>query len=178
MNAHAPPRLIITGFMCAGKTTVARVLTRELHCEMIDLDDLIVEHEKRTIPDLIKNEGEPRFRQAETDALRSLLETGEARIIALGGGAWVLERNRELIAAHGCTTIWLDAPFELCWSRIEREQPLRPLALDYWSTHKLYTERQPYYELATLRVIVTEDKSAENLALEIINALSSNHPVK
>ncbi|MGB9178380.1 MAG: shikimate kinase, partial [Pyrinomonadaceae bacterium] len=131
-----------------------------------------------TIADLIKNEGEPHFREAETAALRSVLETGPARIIALGGGAWTIERNRQLIDEHDCITIWLDAPFELCWSRIMQDQQLRPLASDPQSTHKLYIERRQYYKLATLRLNATEDKSAENLAVEIINALSLKRLMK
>lgn len=173
MSANVTRPIIITGFMCAGKTTVARALALRLHSEMIDLDDRIVEQERRTIADLINKEGEARFRQLETVALRSVLENSRARIIALGGGAWTVERNRGLIAEHDGITIWLDAPFELCWSRIMNEQQLRPLALDYRSTHKLYTGRLSDYEMATLRVEATQDKSADNLALEIIKALLS-----
>ncbi|HMF56483.1 MAG TPA: shikimate kinase [Pyrinomonadaceae bacterium] len=167
MSEASPRTIVITGFMAAGKTTVAKALARRLNCEMIDLDSIIVEHEKRTIPDLINKAGEETFRQAETYSLEIVLKGKIARIIALGGGAWMLERNRELIANHKCITVWLDAPFELCWERITNDDVARPLALDRESAHKLFIERRPQYELAQLRMKVIADKSADELASDI-----------
>jgi shikimate kinase len=165
-------RIVIVGFMCAGKTTVARALARQLNCEMIDLDALIVEHERRTVPELITAEGEAAFRRMETYVLRIALERKLARVVALGGGAWTIAENRALIAEHKCLSVWLDAPFNLCWQRITAEQPqTRPLALDRKTTHELYEARRALYELATLRVQVTEDSDAETLAAEIVRAM-------
>jgi shikimate kinase len=102
MTSPAPQRIIITGFMAAGKTTVAKALARHLSCQMIDLDRIITEREQRDIPALIRDEGEARFRQAETLALRVVLKNKMWRVIALGGGAWTLESNRALITEHNC----------------------------------------------------------------------------
>jgi shikimate kinase len=170
MTSPAPRRIIITGFMAAGKTTVAKALARHLSCQMIDLDWIITEREKRDIPTLIRDEGEARFRQAETLALRVVLRNKMWRVIALGGGAWTLESNRALIAEHGCFTVWLDASFDLCWRRITSEEDARPLALDRRGAHQLYDWRRPLYELAALRVFV-DDKDEDEIASEIINAL-------
>src|SRR5256885_13118889 len=123
-------RIIITGFMAAGKTTVARVLARRLACRMIDLDFIINERERRNAQMIIDEDGEASFRQAETEALSVILSNNAARVIALGGGSWTIERNRALIAEHNCLTIWLDAPFDLCWQRIESAGDTRPLARD------------------------------------------------
>jgi shikimate kinase len=48
-------------------------------------------------------------------------------VIALGGGAWIEERNRDLIEQYSFTSIWLDAPFEVCWARIKDSDEERPL---------------------------------------------------
>jgi shikimate kinase len=170
MTVHTRRRIIITGFMAAGKTTVARALARQLDCQMIDLDETIAEREKRTVATLIRDEGETNFRESETLMLRIVLENKTWRIIALGGGAWTLERNRALIAEHDCLTVWLDAPFELCWKRITSEKATRPLALDRKRAHQLYEQRRPLYELAAAHVRV-ESKSEDEIALEIISAL-------
>ncbi|OLE52585.1 MAG: hypothetical protein AUG51_17570 [Acidobacteria bacterium 13_1_20CM_3_53_8] len=178
MSDSEPRMIVITGFMAAGKTTVARALARRLNCEMLDLDETIAEREKRTIPDLINEEGETNFREAETETLREVLEKRAARVVALGGGAWTLSGNRALVAEHDCITVWLDAPFELCWQRITNQNVLRPLALDRKSTHELYLKRRPQYELAQLRIKMAAERSAEEISGEIERALRRESFVK
>lgn len=164
-------RIVITGFMAAGKTTLATLLSTQLRCPMIDLDFIISERERRSIHALINEEGEARFREVESRALRVVLEMKRARIIALGGGAWMMEENRALIAEHDCLSVWLDAPFELCWQRIAEGDVVRPLAEDMEAARRLYDERRPVYALASLRITATQESSAAELAAEIINAL-------
>ncbi|HEX8131007.1 MAG TPA: shikimate kinase [Pyrinomonadaceae bacterium] len=174
MNARAPleRRIVLTGFMCVGKTTVARALAARLGGEMIDTDAALVEREGRSIASIIDEDGEPRFRQLERDALRAVLESGDgARVIALGGGAWTIAENRALIAAHDCLTVWLDAPFELCWQRIAHSADARPLARDRPLARELYDARRAAYELATVRVEITEARSADDTAAEIASII-------
>ncbi len=167
---NEPIRIIIAGFMGAGKTTVARTLAAHLNCEMIDLDDFITMREGRTPQHIIDADGEPRFREIETEALREALNQSEARVIALGGGAWTVEENRALIEHYGCLSVWLDAPFALCWSRIASSDAGRPLARSRDSAQKLYGERRMIYQLAALRVAAGEGRSAADVAAEIAAA--------
>jgi shikimate kinase len=169
---RAARRVVITGFMGAGKTTVGHALARLLEASFVDLDESVTKTGGRTPRELIDEEGEEYFREAETRALRLVLEEGAARVIATGGGAWTLERNRALVAAYGCLSVWLDAPFDLCRRRIEeagvRE---RPLARDPERARVLYAERLAAYRLADLRVRVTPHASAGELAAAIAVAL-------
>jgi shikimate kinase len=171
MNAR---RVVITGFMAAGKTTVGRALARLLGAPFADLDDLVKELEERTARELIDEAGEQYFREAETRALLRVLEQGPARVIATGGGAWTLERNRAHVAAHACLSIWLDAPFDLCLRRIlEGGGPSdRPFARDPERARALYEQRLAAYRLADLRVLVKPHASVEELAAEIAAALA------
>jgi 3-phosphoshikimate 1-carboxyvinyltransferase len=94
-----------------------------------------------------------------------------ARVVALGGGAWTLERNRRLINERGCLTVWLDAPFEVCWQRIRREDSslrLRPFARHRAAAQALYEERKKSYAFAAHRVKVAGTESAEELAARIL----------
>lgn len=168
-----PPqqRIVITGFMCAGKTTVAKALARRLSCRMIDLDYIIAEMEKRTAGSIIDEEGEAKFREAETQALRVILENNTARIIALGGGAWTIPQNRALIREHDILTIWLDAPFELCWQRVLSDAEMRPLARDHTRARKLFDERRALYLLADLHIPVSDSQSPDATAEEIVGKL-------
>ncbi len=168
-------RVVITGFMGAGKTTVGRSLARLLGVHFLDLDDAVTESEGRGPRELIDEEGEDYFRDAETRALRRELEAGAARVIATGGGAWTLERNRALVNAHGCLTVWLDAPYELCRQRIEDEGGAseRPFARDPARARSLYEERLAAYRLAVIRVRVAPDSVPDELAADIAAALGS-----
>lgn len=168
-------RVVITGFMGAGKTTVGRALARLLGETFIDLDDAVRELEGRGPRELIDEEGEEYFRTAETRALQHVLEAGAARVVATGGGAWTLARNRSLVAAHNCLSVWLDAPFDLCLQRIEDEgaRDSRPFARDSTRALALYEQRLAAYRLADLRVQVAPEADADELATEIVAALGT-----
>jgi shikimate kinase len=164
-------RIVIVGFMGSGKTTVAKALAARLGCGMLDLDAIISVQQSMSVPELIRERGEPAFRDAETSALQVVLDRLQPRIIALGGGAWTLERNRDLINKHECLSVFVDAPYDLCWQRITDHPVSRPLALDEPSAKRLYRERHPQYELADIRVEVTDRMSAQELAAQIAEAI-------
>ena len=162
--------------MGSGKNTVAQALARILNCRAIDLDQLIKERTGRTPKEIIEQDGESPFREIETHLLRDVLEGGPARVIALGGGAWTMQGNRELIAAYNCFAVWLDAPFELCWQRIAESGSERPLAREEKQAQILYTERRTLYQLAAFHLFADEGKSVDELALTIAKALQRTEP--
>jgi shikimate kinase len=164
--------IAITGFMAAGKTTIGRALATKLNCEFVDLDESITAHQKRSISELIKTGGEDRFRQLETTTLAETLQASDHLVLALGGGTWAREENRRLLEKQDARVIWLDAPFELCWQRIPIGDNGRPLAPSREVAEKLYLARRPVYELADLRLPVSEGQSAEECATEIAALLA------
>jgi shikimate kinase len=170
MKTRVQP-IVITGFMGAGKTTVAHALSQKLGCAMIDLDNFITERMGRTPQVIIDEDGEPAFRELESLALSDALAAGNAQAVALGGGTWTISGNRILIRECNCFTVWLDAPFKLCWQRIASENATRPLARDSSSARELYDKRRAIYDQAMLRVEVREERSADAIAEEIIDAL-------
>jgi shikimate kinase len=157
--------------MGCGKTRVARELARQLDVVMIDLDDQITKRVGRTPAQLIVEEGEPAFRDVESETLRYVLETGEARVIALGGGAWIQKANRQLLDQYDCISVWLDAPFEMCWTRISNSQEDRPLGRTREQALGLYEQRRPIYKLAKVHVAIGEEKF-ENLISRIQSAVT------
>lgn len=166
-------RIVIVGFMGCGKTTVAEALARRLDCAMIDLDSFIIEREGRSPAEIIEQDGEPAFRAIETQALQHVLENGGARVIALGGGAWTVEANRDLVDRHNCLSVWLDAPFELCWERIMLgETTVRPLAPDRERAEELYNVRRQIYGISDLRIHSSSESEPAALASEIFRQVA------
>lgn len=159
--------IVITGFMGCGKSRVARELARRLNVAMIDLDERITEREGRSPAQLIDEDGEAAFRAVETRTLNDVLESGEARVVALGGGAWIQEANRNLVDRYGCLSVWLDAPFDLCWTRIEASEEIRPLGRTREQALELYEHRRPVYQLANVHFTIREEKLEDLVSLLI-----------
>ena len=167
--------IVVTGFMGSGKTTVARALALRLDLQMIDLDEQILKHAGRSARRIIEEDGEQAFRKVETRVLREILKQNASLVLALGGGAWTLLRNRELITSSGGIGVWLDAPFNLCWQRIAATNDERPLARTKQQAFSLYTGRRSAYAYADLHVDVTLDKTADEMAVEIVEALGAQN---
>ncbi len=141
---------------------------------MVDLDDAITEREGKTPAQLIVEDGEAAFRvdrvgQFCANCWRRTLHA----VIALGGGAWIEETNRELINQYSCLSVWLDAPFEVCWARIETSGEDRPLGKTREQAQALYERRRPVYQLAAIHVQVTGQEDLEALISRIEKNLRS-----
>jgi len=127
--------VFLVGFMGSGKSSVGRELARQLDWDFVDLDTRIESRERQTVPEIFRERGETGFRLAETDALRDLLaESGQPnRVVALGGGAFVQERNRELLRPW--LSVFLEAPASELWQRSQSDGIERPLRGDRRSSN-------------------------------------------
>jgi shikimate kinase len=165
--------VVITGFMGCGKSKIARALARSLELTMVDLDDSITARTGRTPAELINEDGERAFRRIESDALREVLRARAAGVIALGGGAWIEAENRELINQYSCASVWLDVPFEVCWSRIESAGEDRPLGKTRSEAQALFQRRRPVYALATFHIPVQGHEELDDLISRLKSVLST-----
>ena len=155
--------IVITGFMGCGKTMVARELARRRNVVMVDLDEWITSRVGRSPAQIITEDGEHAFREIESNALRELLHSGEAGVIALGGGAWIGEANRQLIDEYDCVSVWLDVPFEICWERITASGEERPLGKTREQAEERYVLRKPIYELASVHITMSAAETIDEL---------------
>jgi shikimate kinase len=165
--------IVITGFMGCGKSKVAWELARRRNVAMVDLDNWITARIGRSPAQLITEDGEPAFREIESNALRDLLRTGEAGVIALGGGAWIEKVNRDLIDEYGCTSVWLDTPFTICWERITASVEDRPLGKTRDQAHTRYQLRRPIYQLASIHIQMSDDETLDSILTRIESVLSA-----
>lgn len=152
--------------MGSGKTTVGRELATLLDRRFIDLDAEIVSRQGRSIADIFRTEGEPRFREIESESLREALRHASPAVIALGGGTFVQPTNREILRAHAAVTVHLDGEFELLHARCCAEGGLRPLMQDAVHFRNLFEERRPLYREAEI-VIAIENRTPREIAAEI-----------
>jgi shikimate kinase len=142
-------KLYLVGFMGAGKTTVARALARRLDWKIEDIDERIERRERRDIPSIFRQQGEPYFRSVEREELIALLPQ-RGTVVATGGGTVLDAGNRELMLRDGAV-VWLDTPFATILERVPLDGR-RPLAADRLEMERLYNQRLMAYRQAHLRV--------------------------
>jgi shikimate kinase len=163
--------VFLVGFMGAGKSSVGRALSLRLGWTFEDLDERIQAREGRSIQQIFQRSGEPEFRRVEHAALRELLAESDAaaRVVALGGGAFVQAHNATLLEDAG-VSIFLDAPVEELFRRCQGDKLERPLHRDGQHFRQLYELRRPHYMKASFRV-ETAGKHIEAIAAEIADIL-------
>ncbi len=174
-DAHGNPRLrsiFLVGFMGAGKTSVGRALSRRLQWPFEDLDDRITAAAKCGIEEIFRTSGELVFREIESAALRELaVELRQtSKVVALGGGAFVLPENVAVIQEMKAHTVFLDAPVEELLSRCRQDPRVRPLCQSEEQFRQLHQARRPCYMTAACRV-ETQNKDVEMIAAEVACSL-------
>lgn len=165
-------RVILIGFMAAGKTTVGRFLAEHLGWEFIDLDEEIERRTGLTIPEIFELHGVAEFRRLEAELTEEL--AGVEEVVLAPGGGWVTQP--ELLDFFGSETlvVWLRISPEAAVERAMRTITHRPLLADapdpVERARILITEREPLYRLADIAIDV-EGRAIEYLAAEIIAAM-------
>jgi shikimate kinase len=167
-----PRRIILTGFMGAGKSTVGMRLADMLGWTFADLDEEIVRTEGKSIADIFETAGESAFRALEHRALRNAL-LREEFVLALGGGAVETAENLSLLQTDPQTwLVYLEAPLELLLTRCDRQHgldedvPRRPVLENRPELTSRFLRRKPLYESAHWTV-ATADRDPEQVARAI-----------
>jgi shikimate kinase len=180
-------RLVLTGFMGAGKSTVGRLLAERLGWEFLDLDVLVESRSGLTVPEIFATRGEAHFRRLETQELAAALGRGNI-VLALGGGAPESLTNRLLLEQTPATeTVFLDASFATLFDRCMLQalnappvttaiatQPdqLRPLLADPANAEARFVARRPIYRRLARLAVDTSALSTEETVDAILSAFS------
>ncbi len=151
------------GLMGAGKTTIGRLLAKLMAREFYDSD---VEIERKTgvkIPLIFELEGEAGFRKRETAAIEELSQL-ENVIVATGGGAVLLEENREFLKKSG-KIIYLRAKVNDLYQRTrnDKSRPLLQGANPKQKLEQLYIARDPIYTALADCIVDTGAQSANEI---------------
>lgn len=147
-------RIVLTGFMGSGKSTVGPLLAERLGWRFMDADDAIVAEAGCTIPEIFAREGETGFRERERDTIERL--AGEdALVLALGGGAIETEATRSLLLGVPETLlIHLDVELATTLDRCRGTEQARPILADRANLASRYERRLPLYRTAHVSIAV------------------------
>lgn len=142
-------RIILLGYMGAGKTTVGKALSAELNIPFYDLDWYIESRRHKTVAQIFEEKGEEGFRTIEHNMLHEVAEFEDV-IISCGGGTPCFFDNMEYMNRQG-TTVYLKASPEVLYGHLKMGKTVRPLLLN--KTHEEILEfigsqlpqREKYY---------------------------------
>ena len=167
----APPcRLVLVGFMGAGKSTVGSLVARAVGWEFVDLDDQVERSAGRTVAEIVRGLGLAAFRRMEAEAGRRAL--ARDRVVVAAGGGWAAEPGRMAETRRDARTVWLQVRPATALARVAASGVPRPLLEDapnpLAAAETLLAERTPRYALGDI-TIDTEEKSPEQVAQEVID---------
>lgn len=171
-------RVVLAGFMGAGKSTVGRLLARQLGWQFFDADEVIQVRNQATIAEIFSSGGEAVFRRLEAETIHSLLVESQS-VISLGGGALETSETRELLLTDPATfLVFLDAPLDILLQRCE-QQPgaaIRPVLLDREKLQERFARRLPHFRRAHL-IVPTSGISPTEAAMNIAAALPADKTI-
>lgn len=175
MSVRLHRTVALVGMMGAGKTAVGTQLAAYLGVRFLDSDEAIVAAAKMSVAEIFARDGEAFFRRRESEVIGRLLR-GPPMVLSTGGGAFLQQRNRELIRAHGIA-VWLRADLDLLWARVKhrKTRPLLQTAQPYETLAQLHAERAPVYACADIVVDAEHGLSVAGMALKVLAALA-RHP--
>lgn len=165
-------RIVLTGFMGSGKTTVGRLLASRLGWDFLDLDDEITRRVGISVPEIFVRDGEAAFRREEAAALADCLQRSQL-VLALGGGAPETEANCRLLqSTPGVAIVYLEGAFETLQARCLQQSSRtgavgRPNFSDPDLAKQRFDRRAPIYAGISTHTLHTDHRSPEALAEEI-----------
>jgi shikimate kinase len=164
-------RIVLTGFMGCGKSTLGRKLAHALGFQFLDTD-AVIEHQRRMkIPDIFALEGEKAFRAYERDVLQDCM-TLEHYVIATGGGALINQENLDLVLDEALV-IYLEVDENDLLERIlfsPKDRPLMDVSDPKVVFDTMLDARRPFYEQAHVHVN-TRNLKPQDALIAIIEAL-------
>lgn len=163
-------KVVLIGYMGAGKTTVGRYIAQKSGYTFIDTDAYIVEKAGMSINRIFEKYGEVYFRELETEILKELKDKKGNMIIATGGGLPMREENRQCLHELG-EVYYLRAKAETIYDRVKGsgERPLLACADPLTKIKEMLCERAPVYEAVSDRQLDTDDITLDEAAAYIMD---------
>ena len=170
--------IIIVGMMGVGKSVIGRILAQNLNRKFYDIDENIEKKYNMKIYEIFETYGEKKFRDIEHEEIKSIPKDFDA-IVATGGGAFIYDRNIDVLNKIGLT-LWLNASPRIIIERLKKNINNRPLLkgvnIEIY-INKLLIKRNPFYAKANLTVVsnnISKTHTTNNILLAIKKFLMDN----
>jgi shikimate kinase len=168
MHGRRVVNIALIGFMGVGKSTVGRLVARQLKFDYLDTDEIIQSNTRRTVAEIFREEGEPAFRALEQQVVAGLAGC-ERTVICAGGGVPVNAKNLASLRIHALIVCLWASP-EKIWERV-RHQSHRPLLHGDDPQKKirdLLAVRHPFYRQADV-LVNTDTRSVREVAQQVVH---------
>ena len=172
----AGANVFLVGMMGAGKTSVGKLLARQLGKSFVDSDQEIERRTGVRVAVIFDIEGEPGFRRREASVIRELTARRDI-VLATGGGVVLDADNRAALAANG-TVVYLRASVDELWNRTrhDKNRPLLRGGDPRERLDQLYRERDPIYCALADLIVDTGSQSLRNLVQKLQRELARGTP--
>ena len=168
-NSVSLRRIVLTGFMGSGKTTLGPLLAARLGWSFIDADDVIEAESGATIAEFFARHGEAAFRERERATI-ACLAAGDSLVLALGGGAIEHQATRALLLTTPETLlIHLEVELATTLKRCQGTELTRPILADQTNLESRYQRRLPLYRMAHVSIPV-DTLVPEQIVEQILSA--------
>jgi shikimate kinase/3-dehydroquinate synthase len=166
-------KIVLTGFMGTGKTTVGKLLADYLNYRFIDTDELIETHNKRSISDIFQELGEDAFREMERAIVREIAEL-DGVVISTGGRLMLDPENVNALSNNSRVLCLVATPDEIL-VRVEEDQehkrPLLSVPNPKQRIVELLQERDDKYR--RFPQIVTDEKKPTDIAKGLVEFINT-----
>lgn len=162
-------KLVLIGYMGAGKSTIGQALSERMQVSFLDTDIYLEERQGRCISDIFAKDGEDYFRKLETEYLKEILEQNGDCVISAGGGLPLRRENRELLEQMG-NTVYLQVAKETVLERLkeDKSRPLLQVADRETRVEEMLRVRHPIYSEAADYTVAVDGRSVEEIAQDIL----------
>lgn len=172
MSSVRLSRIVLVGFMGAGKSSVGRALAERLGWRFVDADDAVEETVGLPVPEIFRRHGEDAFREWEAETVDEILS--ERCVVVATGGGWAAREGRLNTLPEGTVSVWLRVSAEEAVRRTRDDVVERPLlGVDdpMGRARALLRARKPRYAEATLGVD-TEGRTVDDVTARICRMLA------
>jgi shikimate kinase len=167
-------KVLLTGYMASGKTTIALLLSKAAGITYMDLDEIIEEKAGKSVAEIFEQQGEIKFRKLEHEALKSAICNKDSFILSLGGGTPCYANNHEFLKMDDVISIYLKAGIPVLVKRLREHDHRRPVLdnvkpeeLEDFIAKHLF-DRSYFYHQAK-HVVNVDNKSPEDIVNEIMS---------
>ena len=169
-------KIVLTGYMGSGKSTIGRLLADKLALPFIDLDFFIENEEGLTISEIFETKGEIYFRKIEALAFNQLLANKDSFVLALGGGTPCYANNHLLLQSQHIHSFYLQLSVYELVRRLASEKSKRPLIANL-STNEIESfvgqhvlERSYFYGFAK-EIIKCDELAVDEIVIKVFQKI-------